>query len=180
MAWTTITNALVEVGAKPFATTIQALRDNPVAIADGDTGAPRVKGKALGSTFVGYGSSNGTTFTNFTDLDGMQTIKVDILKEDGYSGSPTIEVQFSSDNGATWGSAQDLSLSTFPGPEIAQGSVYINLVSGMARGFYAGNVTAVSVSTTLTVPTNCNAFGIRASTSGGTLRALVFCLGGIE
>lgn len=40
MAWTTISNALVAVGAKPFATTIQALRDNPIAIAEGASGAP--------------------------------------------------------------------------------------------------------------------------------------------
>jgi hypothetical protein len=40
MAWTTISNALVAVGAKPFATTVQALRDNPVAIAEFATGAP--------------------------------------------------------------------------------------------------------------------------------------------
>ena len=39
-AWTTISNALVAVGAKPFATTVQALRDNPAAIAEGATGAP--------------------------------------------------------------------------------------------------------------------------------------------
>lgn len=45
-AWTTITNALVAVGAKPFATTIQALRDNPEAIAEGAAGAPRI---ALGA-----------------------------------------------------------------------------------------------------------------------------------
>lgn len=47
MAWTTISNALVAVGAKPFATTIQALRDNPIAIANGDSGAPKVKDAAL-------------------------------------------------------------------------------------------------------------------------------------
>jgi hypothetical protein len=35
-AWTTITNALVAVGAKPFASTMQALRDNPVAAFEGD------------------------------------------------------------------------------------------------------------------------------------------------
>lgn len=35
-AYTNISNALVAVGAKPFATTIQALRDNPLAIAEGD------------------------------------------------------------------------------------------------------------------------------------------------
>jgi hypothetical protein len=39
-AWTTITNALVAVGAKPFATTMQALRDNPVAISEGASGSP--------------------------------------------------------------------------------------------------------------------------------------------
>jgi hypothetical protein len=43
MAWTNISNALVSVGALPFATTIQALRDNPIAIANGDAGAPRVQ-----------------------------------------------------------------------------------------------------------------------------------------
>jgi len=39
-AYTTLSNALVGVGAKPFATTIQALRDNPIAIAEGDATAP--------------------------------------------------------------------------------------------------------------------------------------------
>jgi hypothetical protein len=43
MAWTDIDNALVSVGALPFATTIQALRDNPVAIANGDAGAPKIQ-----------------------------------------------------------------------------------------------------------------------------------------
>lgn len=40
--YTNITNALVAVGAKPFATTIQALRDNPIAIAEGEITAPIV------------------------------------------------------------------------------------------------------------------------------------------
>jgi hypothetical protein len=39
-AFTDIGAPLVAVGAKPFATTIQALRDNPIAIAEGDTTAP--------------------------------------------------------------------------------------------------------------------------------------------
>lgn len=38
-AWTTISNALVAVGAKPFATTIQALRDNVVSAFEGDATA---------------------------------------------------------------------------------------------------------------------------------------------
>jgi|GEM_PF-3298555 len=39
-AFTNILNALVAVGAKPFATTMQALRDNPISIAEGDPTAP--------------------------------------------------------------------------------------------------------------------------------------------
>ena len=38
-AWTTISNALVAVGAKPFATTIQAFRDNVIAAFEGDATA---------------------------------------------------------------------------------------------------------------------------------------------
>ncbi|UXO94003.1 hypothetical protein Pan4_16 [Pseudanabaena phage Pan4] len=38
--YTALSNALVAVGAKPFATTVQALRDNPLAIAEGDSTAP--------------------------------------------------------------------------------------------------------------------------------------------
>jgi hypothetical protein len=46
--YTAISNTLVAVGAKPFASTIQALRDNPIAIAEGDDTAPRITGDAAG------------------------------------------------------------------------------------------------------------------------------------
>jgi hypothetical protein len=47
MAWTDIDNTLVSAGALPFATTVQALRDNPIAIANGDAGAPKVQNAGL-------------------------------------------------------------------------------------------------------------------------------------
>lgn len=40
--WTTISNAAVAVGGIPSSTTVTALRDNPVAIAESSTGAPVV------------------------------------------------------------------------------------------------------------------------------------------
>ena len=52
MAWTNIDNALVSVGALPFATTIQALRDNPIAIANGDAGAPRLQTNGIQDSAV--------------------------------------------------------------------------------------------------------------------------------
>ena len=57
MAWTNIDNALVSVGALPFATTIQALRDNPIAIAAGDVGAPRNTDASLSTTVTAAGTS---------------------------------------------------------------------------------------------------------------------------
>jgi hypothetical protein len=38
--YTAISNTLVSVGAKPFASTIQALRDNPIAIGEADSTVP--------------------------------------------------------------------------------------------------------------------------------------------
>jgi hypothetical protein len=38
--YTSISNTLVAVGAKPFASTIQALRDNPIAIGEADSSVP--------------------------------------------------------------------------------------------------------------------------------------------
>lgn len=45
--YTNISNALVQVGAKPFSTTVTALRDNPLAIAEGAASAPRIQLGAL-------------------------------------------------------------------------------------------------------------------------------------
>jgi hypothetical protein len=55
-AFTTISNALVAVGAKPFATTIQALRDNILAIQEGDPTAPKIQFAALDTWFTTAGA----------------------------------------------------------------------------------------------------------------------------
>lgn len=54
--YTDIPNSLVAVGAKPFASTIQALRDNPLALNEGDASVPnslRIRGAAMRSTSAG-------------------------------------------------------------------------------------------------------------------------------
>jgi hypothetical protein len=52
--WTNLPNTAVGVGGLPSGTTVTALRDNPIAIAEAATGAPIVKG--------GWHSWNGTTY----------------------------------------------------------------------------------------------------------------------
>jgi hypothetical protein len=50
MAWTSLANALFLVGKPITSSTGIALRDNPSAIAEGASGAPRIMDAALGTT----------------------------------------------------------------------------------------------------------------------------------
>jgi hypothetical protein len=55
--WTTLPNTAVGVGGLPSGATVTALRDNPVAIAEGAAGAPRIENAAhlppvAGATYV--------------------------------------------------------------------------------------------------------------------------------
>jgi hypothetical protein len=53
--WTTLSNTAVGVGGLPSGATITALRDNPIAIAEGAVGAPRVVDGALDTTVLTAG-----------------------------------------------------------------------------------------------------------------------------
>ena len=53
--WTNLPNQAVGVGGLPSGTTVTALRDNPVAIAQGAAGAPRVQDAALDTTVTSAG-----------------------------------------------------------------------------------------------------------------------------
>lgn len=69
-AFTNLLNALVAVGAKPFATTIQALRDNPIAIAENDPSVPEVlrAHPLLGTITTTSGTSQSLTGLDLTNL----------------------------------------------------------------------------------------------------------------
>jgi hypothetical protein len=51
--WTNLPNTAVGVGGLPSGTTVTALRDNPVAIAEGAAGAPRIVGRSA-ATLLEY------------------------------------------------------------------------------------------------------------------------------
>ena len=50
--WTNLPNQAVGVGGLPSGTTVTALRDNPVAIAQGAAGAPRIQTAAIQNSAV--------------------------------------------------------------------------------------------------------------------------------
>lgn len=104
MAWTTISNALVAVGAKPFATTIQALRDNVIALAAQDAGAPKIRQV---NTISGAEAATQT----FTGLDDYEGVEFSIAAVRG-SGSSALLVnytlEYSTNGGSSWSSASTL------------------------------------------------------------------------
>lgn len=55
MAWTTLLNAIFAVDKPITSSTGLALRDNPVAIANGDAGAPRIQDAAMGPAATAAG-----------------------------------------------------------------------------------------------------------------------------
>lgn len=55
--YTILSNIAVGVGGLPSGATITALRDNPIAIAEGAPGAPRVLDAALGTTSTAAGTA---------------------------------------------------------------------------------------------------------------------------
>ena len=77
MAWTNIDNALVSVGALPFATTIQALRDNPIAIANGDLGATRIVG-AGAKRLADYPAISISASADYSILNLVSQVNVDV------------------------------------------------------------------------------------------------------
>lgn len=177
-AWTTISNALVAVGAKPFATTIQALRDNVEALAEGATGAPKVQGQALGGTLLGGVIISGTTPQNFINLDRGNLFLIDFIWTASGGTASNFEIGFSNDNGATYVAYATLVALASAGAIVGPGKAVINTETG-ARSAVAANSTNLSTLTTsLTVPSNVNAFRLRASNAAISVFVTVCCLGG--
>jgi len=90
--YTTLSNALVGVGAKPFATTIQALRDNPIAIGEADATVPESlrNTQLLGTLTTTSGSTqtlSGLVLTPFRSL---------WISVQGVSGTSTSILRFAS------------------------------------------------------------------------------------
>jgi hypothetical protein len=171
MAWTNISNGLVAVGAKPFATTIQALRDNPIAIAEGATGAPRVEGRAL-DTYLGtvaWSTSEG----GFVGLDRCELV-VGWVRAIQY-GARTLRVRYTNDNGANWGSWQNVAGLPSQNSRAYYGHVILNLRTGLVRGKFLQSPTADSslnaenygFSVTVTPLSGCNGFQFSYSAGGG-------------
>jgi hypothetical protein len=107
-AWTTISNALVQVGAKPFATTVQAFRDNVISAFEGDATAVAagvtlrlpalqrlVAGTSVRTNQTGPFVVNGSTFTAATGWAFIQsgTIRISVRHYRTGGGDSEVRIQ---------------------------------------------------------------------------------------
>lgn len=170
MAWTTISNLLVAVGAKPFAATVQALRDNPIAIAAGDANAPKVVGAALSAALAPVTSASAVSPIGWTGLDRVKGILFHIGGTTSNSASQTFQMRFTNNNGSSWGAYQDLTAQTYQSTQVFPPmALYVDLETG-AGAFLRDSIGAAAGGAfplAFTVPANCN--GIQFRSSGGSI-----------
>ena len=182
-SWTTLLNAIFLVGKPITSASGLALRDNPISIAEGAPGAPRVQGVSLGGISMGAVSAVDATVVGYTNCDRMGLVRADLT---GFvSASRILRARYSSNNGSTYGAWQNILTTTTPingGGGIA-GSMRLNLQTG-AFHFSALFLTGVGdilyfASGTHTVPAGCNAFQLSWDQSANTANFDFYCLGGI-
>ena len=92
---------ITEAQTNPFAPLtselVKQLRDNPLAITEGDDTAPRIATVAIAG-FLARASGLGFDGTVLTNIDP----RARLLVQGGNTGSGTIRFRLSSDNGDTW------------------------------------------------------------------------------
>jgi hypothetical protein len=172
--WTNIPNGNIETGKPIRAIDGRALRDNPIAIAEGAVDAPRVAPRALQAPGILSGAINGTSWVAFTGLGDFKQIRFDIAWANT-AGSPTTRIEFSNDGGSSWGGTQILVNSSLNSLGVVA-SGHIDLETGetvcAALNIGASTTGNGSLSATLTVPVDCDA--VRFSTSAATPAGRVF------
>lgn len=99
--WTTITDTQVDPKAPVTSELMTALRDNPLAIAEGSTNAPKIA-QSLRYAFVGI-----NTYATISNLDAGDGVHGVVTASGGISTSTTLTVEFSSD-GSTFTNSQTL------------------------------------------------------------------------
>jgi len=109
-----ITDAETDPSAPLTAELAKKWRDNPIAISEGSTGAPRIQGKALGGIRQTLLTVTGTSYATLTGLDSYKWIDLQCsLDPDSTASARDCDVQLSTDGGSTWTTARTVFRHTF-------------------------------------------------------------------
>jgi len=98
--YTAITNGQIDQDSPITQPLMTALRDNPIAMAEGDSSAPKFATQAqVAGTFAT--TSGGTAvFTNLDDYAGVE-FKV-LVREGTGTDDQDVTIEYSTNNGSTW------------------------------------------------------------------------------
>lgn len=160
-----ITDAETDPGAPGTSELWKKWWQNPIAMAEGAVGAPKINGKALTNIFLGNASATSTASPySFLSIGNFDEIM--LSGSSGIVVGNALQVSFSSDGGTVWGAWQSLIVDkTF------SGNIVLSKSDG--QGYVAGSVfTAPStlapynLTQTLTIPADSDSFRLRASSAG--------------
>lgn len=97
-----ITDAETDPSAPLTSELAKKWRDNPIAIGEGSTGAPRVQGKALGGIRQTMLTVTGTSYATITGLDSYKWVELICSLDPDAGAGRNCDVELSSDGGSTW------------------------------------------------------------------------------
>ena len=122
--WTTITDTQVDPKAPVTSELMTALRDNPLAIAEGSTNAPKIA-QSVRYAFVGI-----NTYATISNLSAGSGVHGSFRGASGPLATGTVTVEFSS-NGSTWTNSQNLGSASGNGNSGYSGDFYFDFSSGL-------------------------------------------------
>lgn len=164
--WVTLDTNVLLPGQPYTSAKALAMYENPIAIAEGATGAPRIPAGSVVSTY-GFerGSGSGTTTISANTLGLVDFLEIEIyISITGGNNTETtldVDIRFSSDDGASFGSWTEV---------LSRGSGVSSSVNGrnrviisMAEGQYFSDNDEGSIS----IPAGANAAEVRCVRSVG-------------
>lgn len=128
--YTTITNAEIDQDSPVTQPLLTSLRDNPIAIAEGSTGAPRISGKALNTLYfrTSAGYSSNFSFGGLADFAAINFRGG--CNADGGGVTRSLTAQLSDDNGATWTTAVTIGSAFISAKTLFNLDLSVNLLTG--------------------------------------------------
>lgn len=151
--YTTITDSQVDPEAPITSELMSALRDNPIAIAEGAANAPRVEASGRKFEALARQSATGTTAIGWTSLETDWLIQF-FIRGNAPETTSNLQVRASSNNGSTWSSYATIITSPALSDQIP---ATFNTKTGVLT--WAGGVVSTGV-------TNANGVQFRMSASG--------------
>ena len=187
--WKNIPDAAVDPDAPVTSDLMYSLRDNPVAIAEGSAGAPKVQGQALENVFLATLSSPGTTPIGVVGIPRARVFFVRCTPSDTVSATAILQARYTA-NGSSWGGWQDIiAIPKTSGTDFRLYDLEFNVnlnggsfvVLGRQTLFPSSAKASSSIMSntgTHTIPSGAQGIQVRMS-AGSTLVASFYCFGGM-